>query len=163
MTSEEKQSTERSRRRATTDLKDALRELRVQLSVLNHQVGVRADLRDVDLDCLDLISAEGPLAPSALARLAGVHPATLTGILDRLERGGWIRRQRDEADRRSILVSIDPARNAEMFRHYAPMNARMDAVCAEYDPAQLALVADFLTRAADAGRSVTEQMVAAKD
>jgi MarR family len=40
--------------------------------------------------CLDLITRHGPLSPSAPARRAGLHPATMTGILDRLERGGWV-------------------------------------------------------------------------
>ena len=142
-------------RRAVTALKDGLRDLRVQLSVLNHQVGLRAGLRDVDLDCLDLISANGPLSPGALAKLAGVHPATLTGILDRLEKGGWIARDRDPSDRRSALIRIEPERNREMFRLYAGMNSGMDELCAAYDEQQLEFIADFLRRSTDAGRVAT--------
>jgi DNA-binding MarR family transcriptional regulator len=56
------------------------------------------------LECLDLIDRYGPLSPSALARRAGLHPATMTGVLDRLERDGWIVRERDPADRRGVLV-----------------------------------------------------------
>src|SRR5215471_17458354 len=85
----------RQRRRLTTTIKDSLRDLRNQLSVLNHQVGARLDLRDTDLDCLDLIFRHGPLTPSALARRTGLHPATMTGVLDRLQRAGWITRDRD--------------------------------------------------------------------
>src|SRR4030081_1387141 len=84
----------RHRRRLNTAIKESLRELSIQLSLLNHQVGGHVDLKDVDLDCLDLINRHGPLSPSAIARRAGLHPATVTGILDRLERGGWITRER---------------------------------------------------------------------
>ncbi len=45
-------NTARRRRRLTTAIKTSLRELSNQLSLLNHQVGARLDLRDVDLDCL---------------------------------------------------------------------------------------------------------------
>jgi len=147
----------RRRRRTTATIKDSLRELRVQLSLLNHRVGTRVDLKDIDLDCLDLLSQQGPLSPTALARLAGLHPATTTGVLDRLERGGWIARDRDPADRRAVVVRVLPERNAEMFGLYQGMNASMDEVCAGYDPAQLDLIADFLTRATAAGRQATEQ------
>jgi DNA-binding MarR family transcriptional regulator len=75
----------RRRRRLTTAIKESLRELGLQLSLLNHHVGTHVDLKDVDLDCLELINRHGPLSPSALARRAGLHPATMTGILDRLE------------------------------------------------------------------------------
>jgi DNA-binding MarR family transcriptional regulator len=81
-----------------------MRELAIQLSLLNHQVGAHLDLKDVDLACLDTIARHGPLSPTALARSAGLHPATVTGILDRLERGGWVARDRDPADRRAVLV-----------------------------------------------------------
>jgi DNA-binding MarR family transcriptional regulator len=80
--------TARRRRQLTRAIKESLRELSNQLSLLNHHVGARIDLNDTDLDCLELVNRHGPLNPSALARHAGLHPATITGILDRLERGG---------------------------------------------------------------------------
>ena len=150
-------SEQRRQRRAASLLKQTMRGLRVQLSVLNHQVGNAADLRDVDLDCLDLVSSDGPISPSALARLSGLHPATLTGILDRLEKGGWIARERDHADRRAVLVRALPDRNREMFRLYAGMSDRMDALCSDYNTEQLELINEFLQRATVAGRQATEQ------
>jgi len=77
----------RRRRRSVNAIKESMRELSVQLSRLNHQVGAHLDLKEIDLSCLDTIARHGPLSPSALARSAGLHPATVTGILDRLERG----------------------------------------------------------------------------
>lgn len=137
-----------------------MRELNNQLALLNHHVGVRLSLRDVDLDCLDLIARHGPLTPSALARRAGLHPATVTGILDRLQRGGWIVRERDPdaTDRRSVIVRALRERNGELFRLYAGMNAEMDEICAGYDEAQLELIADFLGRAGEAGRRATDEL-----
>jgi DNA-binding MarR family transcriptional regulator len=151
-------TTRRARRRLATEIKESLRELSIQLSLLNHQVGVKADLRDVDLDCLDLINRYGPLSPSAVAQRAGLHPATMTGILDRLERGGWIVRERDLVDRRAVAVRALRERNAELFELYAGMNAAMDQVCADYTQTELELLAGFLRRTADAGRSATDKL-----
>jgi DNA-binding MarR family transcriptional regulator len=61
-------------------------------------MSARLDLKAADLECLDLITRYGSLSPGDLARRAGLHPATMTGILDRLERGGWIDRDRADAD-----------------------------------------------------------------
>src|SRR6266481_6843534 len=110
------------RRRLTASIKESLRALSIQLSLLNHQVGAHVGLNDVDLDCLDLINRQGPLSPSALAQRSGLHPATMTGILDRLERGGWVVRERDPADRRAVLVKARRERSAEIFGLYAGMN-----------------------------------------
>ena len=149
----------RRRRRSIRAIKESLRELSIQLSLLNHHVSAHIDLNDTDLDCLELINRHGPLSPSALARRAGLHPATITGILDRLERGGWVVRERDPTDRRAVIVRALRDRNAELFRLYAGMNTAMDQLCAGYDDDQLQLLADFLHRTTNAGRTATDQLV----
>jgi len=148
----------RHRRRLSAAIKDSLRELSNQLSLLNHHVGAHVDLKDVDLDCLDLIARHGPLSPSALARRAGLHPATMTGILDRLERGAWVARDRDSSDRRAVVVRALRDRNAELFRLYSGMNASMDQICAGYGDTELELLADFLRRTTNAGRDATDEL-----
>jgi DNA-binding MarR family transcriptional regulator len=150
----------RRRRRLNVAIKESLRELSIQLSLLNHRVGGHLDLKDVDLDCLDLIARHGPLSPSALARRAGLHPATMTGIIDRLERGGWVARDRDPSDRRAVLVRALRERNAELLRLYSGMNTSMDQICAGYGETELELLADFLRRTAEAGRNATNELSA---
>ncbi|HEV7666131.1 MAG TPA: MarR family transcriptional regulator [Chloroflexota bacterium] len=150
----------RQRRRLSTDIKYSLRHLSIQLSLLNHHVSGRIALNQVDLNCLDLIARHGPLSPSALAQHAGLHPATVTGILDRLERDGWIARDRDAADRRAVVVRALHERTAELLQLYSGMNARMDELCAGYTTAQLELLADFLQRVAQACNTATDELVA---
>jgi DNA-binding MarR family transcriptional regulator len=145
-------------RRLATGIKELLRELSTQLSVLNHQVGARLELRDVDFDCLDIITRYGPLSPGALARRAGLHPATMTGILDRLERGGWVTRERDPTDRRAVNVRALRDRAGEVIRLFSGMNGAMDDVCAAYTDDQLALIADFLQKTAAAGSAAAENL-----
>jgi DNA-binding MarR family transcriptional regulator len=140
------------------EVKESMRELSVQLSLLNHQVGAHIELKDADFDCLDLVNRHGPLNPSALARRAGLHPATMTGILDRLERGGWVVRGRNPSDRRAVVVRALRDRTGEVFRLYSGMNASMDDICAGYGDAELELLADFLTRTTRAGRQAADEL-----
>jgi DNA-binding MarR family transcriptional regulator len=154
-------STARDRRRLSRAIKEGLRDVGAQLTRLNHGVGGRLDLRASDLECLDAIAQHGPLSPTALARRTGQHPATLTGILDRLEHGGWIARDRDLADRRGIVVRAERGRGAEILRLYlvdSGMNTALDEILAGYEDADLAIVADFLRRTADAGRMAAERL-----
>lgn len=151
----------RHRRRLYRTVKEALRDLGGQLSQLNYSVGARLDLKATDLECLDVITRYGPLSPSVLARRAGLHPATMTGVLDRLERGGWVERSRDTSDRRGVVVQVARGRGAEILRLYlidSGMNAAMDEICADYDEAELELFAGFLRRTADAGRAAAERL-----
>jgi DNA-binding MarR family transcriptional regulator len=146
----------------TAQVQRSLRDLRRQLSMLNHQVGSRVGLKDVDLDCLDLVSRHGPLSPSALARRTRLHPATMTGILDRLQRAGWVTRERDPgaADRRAVAVRARRDRSADLLRLYSGMNTSLGQICAGYTDTELELIADFLRRATDAGRDATDALAA---
>ncbi|HMD94020.1 MAG TPA: MarR family transcriptional regulator [Trebonia sp.] len=147
-----------ARRRGTAAVRQAMRAAVTQMSLLNQQVSGQLELRPGDLQCLDLLDSHGPLSPSALARLAGLHPATMTGILDRLERGHWIARERDPADRRGVVLHVLRERGAEILRLYAGMNDAMSRICADYTPAELELIARFLIRATDAGRTATTEL-----
>ena len=150
----------RARRRLITTIKESLRAMSTQLSLLNHQVGARVELKDVDLNCLDLLARHGPLSPTALARLAGLHPATMTGILDRLQRGGWVVRDRDPdaSDRRAVRVQPLRDRGADLYRLYSGMNTSLDEICAGYTDDELELLAGFLRRTTDAGQSAAADL-----
>lgn len=147
------------RTRVQTVIRGSLRDLGTQLFLLNHQVSGQVDLRGVDLQCLDLITRRGPLSPSTLARQSGLHPATITGILDRLERGGWVARQRDPSDRRAVVVGLSPGgRIADLVRLYGGMNASMGEILDSYRDDELEVIADFLRRTTEAGRHATDEL-----
>jgi DNA-binding MarR family transcriptional regulator len=139
-------------------VRESLRDLSVQMSLLNQRISGRLDLKGTDLQCLDLVDRYGPLSPSALARRAGLHPATMTGVIDRLERGGWIVRERDPADRRGVVVRPLRGRRSEVLRLASGMNAEIARICAGFSDDGLELIADFLRLAADAGRTAAEEL-----
>jgi MarR family transcriptional regulator for hemolysin len=58
------------------------------------------------LGCLAL---EGHLSQTDLAERMRIEPPTLVGILDRMQRNGWIRRDGDKHDRRKKLIEATPA------------------------------------------------------
>ena len=117
------------------------------------------DLRiDLDFDCLDVVARHGPISPSALADRVGVHLATMTGILNRLEDSGWITRDRSASDRRAVVVASTPARQRELFEVFGPMNTRMGRIWDGYADDELDLIADFLTRTVAAGRASADEI-----
>ena len=148
------------RRRLRIAIRTSLREVITQLSLLNRQVGNHLDLTEIDVGCLELIGRHGPLSPSALARHSRLHPATLTGVLDRLERGGLIARDRDPADRRGVVVRALSDRSAELLRLYAGMNHSLEQILGDYTDTELQVLADFLTRTAAAGGDATGDLAA---
>jgi DNA-binding MarR family transcriptional regulator len=153
-----KPSQGRERRRRVAAAKSGLRDLRIELVVLNHRVGSRVELKDIDFDCLDVIARHGPLTPSALAGRLGVHLATMTGILNRLEAGGWITRDRAQDDRRAVVLTSTPDRQRELYGLFDGMNSRLDEICEEYSDEELDTIVGFLQRTVDAGRTSADDL-----
>ena len=146
------------RNRLNQAIREALRDLSAELSLLSQRISGHLELKGTDLQCLDLIDSRGPLSPGSLARLAGLHPATMTGVIDRLERGGWITRERDPSDRRGVVLQPVPGRRADVLRLASGMNAEVAKICADYSSDDLKLIATFLRRTADAGRTASTQL-----
>jgi DNA-binding MarR family transcriptional regulator len=136
----------------------AMREMSGQLSRLNQAVSGHVGMSSSDLDVLDLVARYGPLTPSALSSLNGVSPATMTGILDRLESEGWVRRERDPDDRRKVNIHAVSRRGAELFRQYQGMQYRLRRICADYTDEQLAVLVDFITHVSDAGSGAVAEL-----
>ncbi|WP_227984433.1 MarR family winged helix-turn-helix transcriptional regulator [Nocardia spumae] len=160
MSAQSETTSAQQRRRLTVAVKDALRDLNIQLALLNRRFGGKVELRDVDWTCLDLINRQGAITPTALAHRTGLHPATLTGILDRLQKGGWIVRERDpeSGDRRAVTLRGVRERNSALFQVLAGMNGRMDEVLEQYSEAELEVITDFLRRTGTAGSESAREL-----
>ena len=147
-----------SRGEVMGELTLALREVRGRLAGVLQSVGEHVDLGAVEMDFLDLISRKAPTTPGELATTTGLSPATVTGILDRLENGGWIRRERDVGDRRKVLVDIEMKRAPELGRLYGGMLARLHEILERYSDEELEVLAGFLRQVRDAGESSIDEL-----
>lgn len=106
-------------------------------------------LNVTDLTCLGHIlgAGETPLGAGDLAERTKLTTGAVTGVLNRLERAGYARRQPDPADRRRVRVVADPAATARVLAVYEPFYDRLGAVFAEYSPDEVAVIADWFARA----------------
>jgi DNA-binding MarR family transcriptional regulator len=140
----------------TKQLRDSLRQLRVELAVHTRRVATATGLNESDLDVLDLLARDGAQSPTVLARRLSVHPATMTGVLGRLERGGWIVRRRDVTDRRS--VQVEPASFERLTAIYRNSNRNLNAIAARLDPAALRAILDYLDAVSAVVRNSAERL-----
>jgi DNA-binding MarR family transcriptional regulator len=86
---------------------DALRKFQLAQSAAFHRAGEALGISATDLNALQTVVAaqgEDGLSMKDLAHEVGVSPAVMTGIVDRLEQKGWIRRQTHSSDRRSTVI-----------------------------------------------------------
>jgi DNA-binding MarR family transcriptional regulator len=77
----------------------------------------------------------------------------VTGVIDRLERAGYARRERDATDRRKVLVTLVPEAMATLAGHYREHGEHLETVLGSRDAAQLRVIADFLAELAGSAGS----------
>jgi DNA-binding MarR family transcriptional regulator len=123
-------------------LRNTLRQLRIELSISTHRVAAATGLNDSDLDVLDVLARYGAQSPTSLTRRMGIHPATMTGVLTRLEKAGWVLRRRDVIDRRS--VHVEPSGFDRLTALYRDANERLDEIAAQLSPEAGEIILDYL-------------------
>lgn len=131
----------------------ALQDLRIELAIATSRAADRAGLRPADLDILDVVAHCGPLSPTYLSQRTGTHIATLTGVLARLERDGWIQRRRDPRDGRAFVIEADPRGVATLEALYAAGNRELTELAETFDSDGAEAVLSYLLAAARIVRS----------
>ena len=115
----------------------------------NQAVAARVGLGASDAQVLSLLSVNGPMTPSQIANLTGLTTGSVTALLDRLERGEYVRRTRDTQDRRKILIVPEEEGQRRLARHYAGYGEHMQRVLARLTPHELQTIAEFLDAMTD--------------
>ncbi|WAL66281.1 MarR family transcriptional regulator [Amycolatopsis cynarae] len=108
------------------------------LAVLRHaRIAEQMGLSATDHKALDLASrAEGPLTAGRIAQLTGLSTGAVTGVIDRLERAGFVRRVRDTKDRRKVLVEILPFDEEKFAPLFASALDAVEQVLERFSPAE---------------------------
>jgi DNA-binding MarR family transcriptional regulator len=133
-----------------------LQTLAILTRALEHRLGADLGLNLTDLAALEQLVTHGPLTPGDLAARLQVTTPAGTQIVDRLERAGHIRRERQAADRRKVLVIPAPASVARLHDELASLLAGLDAVVADLTPDRRAVIETFLGRIVGVYRAVLD-------
>jgi DNA-binding MarR family transcriptional regulator len=129
------------------------------LGVLHSQeIAARLGINSTDLECLDHVATRGPLTAGALAEITGLTTGAITGVIDRLERAGFVRREHDADDRRKVLVRLVPDSLARVMPLFAPMEKRAMAALAGYSDKELDFLLRFLESNAKAARDAMTEL-----
>ena len=101
-----------------------------------------------DMQVLDILESADPATAGQLADLTGLTTGAITGMLNRLEEAGHIRRERDPFDGRRVIVRLTPGAGDERASGalFASLGAAWEELAAPYEEAQLAVLLGFLKR-----------------
>ncbi|MEV5569872.1 MarR family transcriptional regulator [Spirillospora sp. NPDC052269] len=137
---------------------DLYREFVISFMLHNQSVADRLGLQTVDVAALILMEMRGPLAVGAISAELDLPSASATRLVDRLERGGYVRRTRSPHDRRAVIV--EPLAEG-MEKYYAEARTserHLGKVAEHFGPEQAALMLEMFTRVAAAYRDATQEL-----
>jgi len=109
-----------------------------------------------DARCLDIVERHGRISAGDLAAESGLTTGAVTALLDRLERGGAVRRVPDPGDRRRVLVELTPEAKRTSEQLFGPMAEAAETLLSRYSRDELLLLRDFLRR----GRELSTEQLA---
>ena len=137
-----------SRDEGIRDLKLNLRHFVVELLVSSFEASEDIGLHPTDLGSLCLLLLHGPTPAGRLAELTGLTTGAVTGVIDRLEKGGFVHREVDPADRRKVIVVPDAQRvDRDLFPHFPSLQrARAEEFYDDFSVAELSRISEFLSR-----------------
>jgi DNA-binding MarR family transcriptional regulator len=139
-------------------LNHAARETSALGTLFAETVARQLGISHSDLECIDIISLRGRVTAGELAKQSGLTTGAITGVIDRLEKAGLARRERDPDDRRKVYVSILPKTLERGLAYYDSFGKAVDALAAGYSDAQLVLLTDYFTRAREIIRAEIEKL-----
>jgi DNA-binding MarR family transcriptional regulator len=117
--------------------------------LFHHAVAERLGLGPWDHKCLDLLRERGTMTGSDLAAITDLTSGAITGVVARLERAGYVRREPDPHDRRQQILSPVLERMRDIHRLFDPIRKDVTAVLESFDTHQLTAIAEFLARSTD--------------
>lgn len=121
-------------------------------------IGERIGLGVTEEKTLDLLQRHGPLTAGEIGRLTGLAPASVSGLIDRLEAKWFVRRLRDTKDRRRVIVEINEERLMGFGDLFGPLMSGLADLYTRYTDAELELIIDFMRRATEIQRTATTHL-----
>ena len=135
------------------------REFNVQAIMFSQAVADRLGINATDLQCLNFLALTGPIPAGRLAEITGLTVGAITGVMDRLERAGYARRERDTKDRRRVIVGLVPESDErDLAPLFVPVRQASTELYSNYTDEELALILGFFTRAVRGFREQTAML-----
>ena len=97
-----------------------------------------------DTRCLDIVDQHGRITPGQLGVESGLTTGAVTAVVDRLERAGLIRRERDAEDRRRVWLEVTPAASETIAAMFQPMLQEANRQMERFSTKELATMTEFV-------------------
>ena len=134
------------------ELQDLGRKMGLHTTLFHSAIAERLGLNITDYKCLEYMLGNEGITAGELAKVTGLTTGAITGVIDRLERAGFARRQPDPHDRRKVVVVAVHDRLPEIARLFESLSRNMGHAMSNYSPREFEVVIDFMQRVSEVMR-----------
>ena len=110
---------------AISEIMQSLRRIFKAIQDYSQEVSKEFGITGPQLWALKTISTNGSLSPGELSKKMYLHPSTITGVVDRLEKKGYVARDRGQEDRRVVKVQLTPKGRKLVKKAPNPIQGKM--------------------------------------
>jgi DNA-binding Lrp family transcriptional regulator len=122
----------------------AMRQTGALMQLMTQAAADRVGINATDMQCLNILSFRGQMTAGELAKATGLTTASITGVIDRLEEAGFVRRERDARDRRRVMVELSAGPGlSKVASTFAPVIKAWRTAAGGYSDDELRLLLAF--------------------
>src|SRR5215203_4351335 len=137
----------KNREKLLRELKVENRRNTAESMFLLQAITERSGMNLTDLQCISILASTGPITAGRLAEEMGLTTGSVTGVIDRMERAGYVRRERDSDDARRVIVRpVSEKLESAGAGFFASQGRVLEELMSEYDDRDLTLFLDLMRK-----------------
>ena len=121
----------------------AAREYGIQMTLYRNMIFEKLGINGTDMECLGYLLSKRISSPTELAKYTGLSSGATTAMLDRLEKGGFIERRPNPADRRGTLIVLAKSGAEKVAPWFAPVGKAQEKLISNCSEEELQLISGF--------------------
>ena len=151
----------KNREKLLRELKVENRRNTAESMFLLQAITERSGMNLTDLQCISILASTGPITAGRLAEEMGLTTGSVTGVIDRMERAGYVRRERDPNDGRRVIVRPVSEKLERAAGSLGSQDRVLEELMSDYEERDLALFVDIMQKANAMTREETARIRAA--
>ncbi|MBF7017365.1 MarR family winged helix-turn-helix transcriptional regulator [Staphylococcus durrellii] len=126
------------------DIASLVRGLGTRIVLYQQHVSEILNVYSHDFTTIDILRETGPITAGELAQKVGLSTGSVTSLIDRLEKRGYLIREKHPKDRRKVIIVPRYEEKKEVQNVFSELNKNMLNLSANYNEKELAIVKRFL-------------------
>jgi DNA-binding MarR family transcriptional regulator len=154
------ESTMKSKEELMNELSQSVQRSGTLTVIHTNAIADKIGLSATEFEAVDIITNNQPVSAGQLATFCGLTTGAVTGLVDRLERAGFVRRKSDPGDRRRVLLEHVqvPQIESKVRQLYQPIAVAYETLLNKYSAEQLEFLLEYTNTLNDEVEKIIVEM-----